>query len=160
MAQNSAITCCFTGHRVIPKEQMENIERQTKEVCENLIRKGYRVFIAGGALGFDTICAKCVLELREIYEDIKLVIAVPCKEQDKGWSKADSEIYHNILNMADEVKLVSEHYTAGCMQKRNRFMVDNSSVCVAYLKKMRGGTAYTVSYASDCGAEIIFVGNL
>ena len=41
------------------------------------------------------------------------------------------------------------------MHKRNRHLVDNSSVCVCYLNKENGGTAYTVDYAGKKGLEII-----
>ena len=49
----------------------------------------------------------------------------------------------------------SQAYTAGCMHKRNRHLVDNSSVCVCYLTKDSGGTAYTVRYARKRGLEVI-----
>jgi len=41
------------------------------------------------------------------------------------------------------------------MHKRNRHLVDNSSVCVCYLNKENGGTAYTVDYAGKKGLELI-----
>ena len=41
------------------------------------------------------------------------------------------------------------------MAKRNRHLVDNSSVCVAYLTRSGGGTAYTVEYAKKHGLKII-----
>ena len=50
---------------------------------------------------------------------------------------------------------VSRQYTRGCMHERNRHLVDNSSVCVCYLNRESGGTAYTVRYARERGLEII-----
>ena len=50
---------------------------------------------------------------------------------------------------------VSRQYTRGCMHERNRHLVDNSSVCVCYLNRESGGTAYTVDYAKKQGLEII-----
>ena len=49
----------------------------------------------------------------------------------------------------------SQEYTKGCMHKRNRHLVDHSSVCVCYLTKKDGGTAYTVDYAERQGLEVI-----
>lgn len=49
----------------------------------------------------------------------------------------------------------AQQYTKGCMHKRNRHLVDNSSVCVCYLNRESGGTAYTVNYAKKNGLEII-----
>lgn len=156
MTFDKETSCCFTGHRVIPSSEILKVDENTETICKALIKKGFKTFIAGGAKGFDTIAAQCVLRLRTEY-DIKLVIAVPCRKQSKGWGKADKEIYDKILHFADEVIVLSEDYTPDCMHKRNRFMVDNSAVCVAYLKKMSGGTAYTVNYAADEDREIIFV---
>ena len=49
----------------------------------------------------------------------------------------------------------AQQYARGCMHKRNRHLVDNSSVCVCYLNRESGGTAYTVDYAEKQGLEII-----
>ena len=62
-------------------------------------------------------------------------------------AKEDVEIYEEIKRQADKVVYTSEEYTKGCMHKRNRYLVDNSSVCIAYLTEAKGGTAYTVDYA-------------
>lgn len=149
-------TCCFTGHRTIPQKEWTAIENKTEEICLELIQRGIKYFMTGGALGFDTMAAQCILRLRTEY-DIKLIIAVPCRTQSKNWSEADREIYRRILELADCVTVLSEEYTKECMLRRNRYMVQHSSVCVAYLKRMSGGTAYTVRYAADEGAELIFV---
>ena len=47
---------------------------------------GYVYFISGMALGFDMICAEIVLELKMKYPYIKLICAIPCKNQDKLWN--------------------------------------------------------------------------
>lgn len=41
------------------------------------------------------------------------------------------------------------------MFKRNRHLVDNSSICIAYLTEETGGTAYTVKYANQKGVRVI-----
>ena len=48
---------CFTGHRYAPQNCMLSALR----AIERLVRGGTTVFIAGGALGFDTIAARAVL---------------------------------------------------------------------------------------------------
>ena len=40
------------------------------------------------------------------------------------------------------------------MQRRNRYLVDHATRCVAYLRRMKGGTLYTVNYALDSGIEV------
>ena len=151
-------TCCFTGHREIalPVETIQyNLEKQLKE----LISSDVIYYGAGGALGFDTIAALTVIKLRQIYPHIKLIMVLPCKEQTKGWNSNDIEIYNYILNQADKVVYTSENYYPGCMHKRNRHLVDNSSHCICYLEKNTGGTAYTVNYAKEKELTIYNVAN-
>ena len=42
---------------------------------------------------------------------------------------------------------MSPNYYNGCMHVRNAYMVDRSSICVCYMKKLGGGTLATVRYA-------------
>ena len=86
---------------------------------------------------------------------MKLILVLPCLTQTRGWPAADVAEYERIKGLADKVVYTSQAYTAGCMHKRNRHLVDNSSVCVCYLTKDSGGTAYTVRYARKRGLEVI-----
>lgn len=147
-------TCCFTGHRLINRSEYDNIKSITKKTIISLINKGVVYFGAGGALGFDTIAEECVLELREKYPQIKLILVLPCKDQTRNWLDSDVKKYNDILKRADKVVYTSERYSEGCMLKRNRHLVDNSKYCICYLKRENGGTAYTVNYAKQSGLTI------
>ena len=62
---NKNITCCFTGHRALSDtERMLCLDRITQAV-EALISMGVTHFIAGGAVGFDTIAEVSVLNLKK-----------------------------------------------------------------------------------------------
>ena len=104
-------------------------------------------FGAGGALGFDTLAALTVLRLREEFPQIRLILVLPCRNQTNGWREEDVQKYRWILSQADKAVWLNEEYTAGCMQERNRYLVDHSGTCVCFLTKKSGGTAYTVRYA-------------
>ena len=106
-------------------------------------------------MGFDTLAAQTVLRLRERYPQIRLILVLPCLNQTRGWQQADVDIYEELKRRADKVTYTSESYFRGCMQKRNRHLVDNSSGCICYLTKPTGGTAYTVDYARRRGLRII-----
>lgn len=142
-------TCCFTGHRKIPPEDFEEISRRLEVTIIRLIEKGYVYFGAGGALGFDTLAAQTVLKLKTAYPNIKLILVLPCESQAEHWQKEDIMIYEHIKKNADKVVYISKSYFRGCMLKRNRHLVDNSSACICYLTKETGGTAYTVNYAKN-----------
>ncbi|MDD5924073.1 MAG: SLOG family protein [Clostridia bacterium] len=148
-------TCCFTGHRKIPPEEVPVVTQRLRNVLMESIKNGYRYFGSGGALGFDVLTARTVLELKQECPHIRLILVLPCRNQTRGWNKADIAEYKRIKSKADKVVYTSEQYYTGCMQKRNRHLVDNSSLCICYLKEQTGGTAYTVHYAEKCGLKII-----
>ena len=143
------ITCCFTGHRKIPKENIPLIKSILRAEIVKNIEDGYCFFEAGGALGFDTMAAQIVLEYRQQYSQIRLILVLPCVDQTTGWKQDDIDEYERIRALADKVVYTSREYTSGCMHKRNRHLVDNSSLCICYLTKLSGGTAYTVRYAES-----------
>ena len=147
-------TCCFTGHREIDVKNYTEIKKRTKDMIVALIEKGVLFFAAGGAKGFDTLAAETVLELKEGYAQIKLILILPYLSQTKGWDKDDICKYEIIKEKADEVVCMAEHYYRGCMQKRNRQLVDISKYCICYLMQNGGGTAYAVNYAKKKGLII------
>lgn len=61
-----------------------------------MIENGVVNFVTGGALGFDTLAAQAVLELRQRYAHIKLQLILPCKNQTAKWRTADQIVYENI----------------------------------------------------------------
>ena len=148
-------TCCFTGHRRLPENKRGDIVKRLEDTIVSLIQSGYLYFGAGGALGFDTVCAQTVLRLRQQYPKIKLILVLPCVSQADKWRQEDASVYQEIMKQADKVVYTSQEYTRDCMFKRNRHLVDNSSVYVCYLEKASGGTAYIVEYARKRGLRII-----
>jgi len=148
-------TCCFTGHRRIPPEEYDEIASKLEDILCQLINTGYQFFGAGGALGFDTLAAMTVLKVKKKYPHIKLILVLPCRNQTAKWKASDVKVYEYIKSQADKVVYISEEYTADCMFKRNRHLVDNSSVCIAYCTKEEGGTAYTVEYAYTKHIKVI-----
>lgn len=147
-------TCCFTGHRSISSFKQDEIARDLEIAIERAINSGYCYFGAGGAQGFDTIAENTVLKLKESYPYIRLILVLPCKDQTRGWTENAKKEYDRILQKADKIVYISEHYTRSCMHTRNRHLVDHSSLCICYLRKESGGTAYTVDYAKRRGLRI------
>ena len=148
-------TCCFTGHRNIKKSLISEVKKELEQTLRNLINEGFDVFRAGGALGFDTLAAQTVLELKKEYPTIRLILDLPCRNQSAKWKDKDVKIYESIKSNADEVNYISEEYTENCMKNRNHYLVDNSSICICYKNTNIGGTAYTVRYAESKGLIII-----
>ena len=96
-----------------------------------------------------------VLKLKKSLPELLLVLVLPCRDQTKRWSRVEAASYEYIRTQADEEIILSESYYPGCMHKRNRYLVDHSDVCIAYLSQPSGGTAYTVDYARRKGMPVI-----
>lgn len=149
---------CFTGHRVIPQTGRAELRRRLRAEVLRQIDAGATVFRAGGALGFDTMGAQTVLELREEHPAIRLELVLPCPGQSDRWSPLDISVYEEIRTQADSVRYVSPYYYSGVLQLRNRELVRGASVCIGYLTDSHshaGGTAYTVLRALAEGAEFV-----
>lgn len=148
MTFNKHTTCCFTGHRSIPSYLYSTVRQTTSEQIEKLIRQGYDTFISGAAIGFDLIAAEAVINLKMNYPSIRLIFAIPCPDHDAKWSYSERIRLNVLMRYCDATVQISDSYYDGCMLKRNRYMIDNSSHCISYCTKKVGGTAYTLRYAS------------
>ena len=146
--------CCFTGHRDIPDDLRDFLTRRLSDGITCLQKHGVTQFYTGGALGFDTLAAEAVIKARDAVPGIRLTLVLPCRTQADRWPPAAQERYQRILNAADEVICLSENYYSGCMQFRNRYLIEHSDYCIAYLTRQTGGTAYTVRYAHKKGKTV------
>lgn len=111
-------------------------------VFEGAIKYGLKTFLTGMAEGFDMIGAEILFELRKSY-NIKVIAIVPCLGQELGWKPSQQERYKRILSQCDDVIVLSDHYYKNCMNDRNKYMVDHSSVCIACWNGGPSGTGNT-----------------
>ena len=149
-------TVCFTGHRKL--RNVEILEIALKETIWKAINDGYYKFLTGGALGFDELAANTVIFFKNKYPQIKLILVLPFQkpyEHEKGWQEKDIEKYNLLLKKADKKIILNEGYKKGCYYQRDRYLVDNSSLCISYQTRKNGGTAYTVDYANKQGIKVI-----
>ena len=149
-------TAFFTGHRHLPSGEINRISDNLYDCISAAYDEGYRRFFCGCALGFDTLAARQALCFRDHHPDLILSLAIPCRTQDAKWQEKDKIVYRKILDLADEITVLSPDYYQGVMLTRNRYMADRSSLCICYLQHMRGGTASTVRYAlQNSGIRIV-----
>ena len=130
--------------------------RLSKQI-EQLIKDGADEFFSGMARGVDMWAAEAVLELKRTYPNIKLTAVIPCPEQADGWIDEDRDRYHAILEACDKKLVISPHYSKGCMQKRNRALVDTCDILVAVFDGQSGGTKQTVDYAKSKGRKTFII---
>lgn len=164
MLKNVEKTACFTGHRpqtityLWDEQSKESIKLKgeiKKAIVELVENYGVVHFISGMALGVDMIAAEIVLDLKKKYPNVTLECAIPCETQANKWTEKYRDRYFSIIEMSDKETLLQTHYTADCMYKRNRYMVDKSDYVIAVWNGSPSGTGKTVLYAKENNKEII-----
>ena len=150
--------CCFTGHR---PEKLGVSEARAKALLKSAIQQaiseGYVTFLSGMARGIDLWAAEIVIEEREKNDNIHLVCVSPFNGFEMRWSEQDKTTYYSIMEQADLVKYISQHYYKACFQVRNEWMVDRVSRVIAAYNGTKGGTKNTIEYANR---KEIFVENI
>ena len=158
-----SLSCCFSGHRPekLPWRAKEDdprcaaLKQKIFDAAEALYCAGIRHYMCGMARGCDMYFAEEVIRLRDEHPDITLEACIPCESQAQDWSEADRNRYFYIVQSCDFETLLQTRYTSDCMVKRNKYMVDNSSVLITVFDGSFGGTMQTVNYAKKQGLEII-----
>ena len=156
-------TCTFTGHRAekLPWGYNENdprcrrLTRTLYDTLEAVYESGFHRFICGMAEGCDLYFCEAVLALREDHPDITLEAAVPFAGQAEHWGTAQRQQYESLLSRCDTVTVLQEHYSPGCMMKRNRYMVDHADLIIACYDGKSGGTLNTLRYAIGRDIQIV-----
>ena len=146
--------CSFTGHRIIEKNHQNRINEFVMRSIEFAYEKGCRLFLAGGAVGFDTIAARQVILFRMSHPDVRLRLVLPCRAQDKKWGERQKDNYDFTLSASDEVIYTSEEYTRDCMKKRNYVLARDADIVIAYVSRSNSGSAQTVRMAQKLGKEV------
>ena len=153
--KQKSITCCFTGHRALARDEIAKLAPRLMSAVLSLYERGYRHFVAGGALGFDTLAATMILRMKRTHPDLSLTLILPCADQTRGWAAADIARYEALRAEADEVLCLAPAYFDGCMKIRNQRMVDESSACIAYVRRARSGAAQTLNMATRAGHTVL-----
>ncbi len=152
------MTCCFTGHRDLPaldSDAYNALLASLEAAIEDAIRMSCRRFIVGGAKGFDLLAGEWILARKKVDPSVTLSVYVPYRGQANAFSPADMLRYQRLKNEADEVLYLSETYHPGCMRERNTRMVNDSEVCIAYVRRSRSGSAQTLKMAEAKGLTVL-----
>lgn len=158
-----AITCTFTGHREnkLPWRDNENdprclrLKERMFDAAQAVYHSGIRHFICGMATGCDMYFGEAILRLREEHPEITLEAAIPCEGQSARWSPELRRRYDRIVSACDYQTVIRKDYSPDCMLRRNRYMVDASSVLISAYNGAPGGTRSTLLYAIRQGLEIV-----
>lgn len=138
------MTVTFCGHRDI--SQRDNVRQWLCETVERLItQEGADMFLLGGYGGFDRMASSVVWEMKKKYPQIKSVLVLPYLDRKMDESQCDWTVYPGLES-------VPKRYA---ITHRNRYMVNEADVVVAYVLHGWGGAAQTLEYAEHKKKHII-----
>ena len=153
-----ALTACSSDSQTSGGEELPvELKLELAERLEGIYEAGWRHFLCGMALGCDMYFAEAVLQLRAEHPDVTLEAVIPCGSQPDRWGIAQRQRYNRLLDACDSVNVLQIHYTPDCMQKRNRYMVDHSSLLLACYTGYSGGTQSTLLYAERQGIQTLVI---
>lgn len=139
-------TALFIGNRDCFQVRESDIEAAIIQA----IQYGVDTFLSGGQGHFDRISALTTHKLKEQYPFIKSYLLIPYRT----FKDYNAELYDEIIFPFEEH--IESYYTyIGNIQKRNKKMVEMSSVAICYVHNTTGGAAKTLDYAIKRGLKII-----
>ena len=173
-------TVCITGHREKFIEPYKGDRQLTiftiKKILERyidlIIKKDYRIIISGLASGTDLWASDYILKKKR-YINTLLIGAMPFLRHAEFFSGEDTEKLKFIERFSDILlttndnpditygKKKSSECSPSLYRTRNFFMVDNSSVIIAFCNDISmkfSGTAQTLRYAEKQNKIIIRFG--
>ncbi len=160
--------CCFTGYRpdkfdfdfTPDNSHYRDFENKLVDAIFEAGNEGFTEFYCGMAYGFDILAGEIVLLLKKAIPSVKLIAVVPFEKQAHSWSEEWKNRYEALLSKADRIVLINREYSKECYHKRNRYMVDNTSLVLTFFDGKSGGTAATLRYAKQKNKTIINIAEI
>ena len=155
---NTAV--CFTGHRELPDRlsaEYRGLVMAAWEALQRVYANGVRDFYTGGAAGFDQLAGELVLRLKSRDPSVSLHILLPYAGYTGKQTVESLRARKALLSAADEVTALFPSYFRSCFILRDRELVERTEGCIAYLRKVPSGTAWTVSFAKKKGMDVILL---
>ncbi len=133
--------CTFFGHRDCYKLEREVLYRAIKL----LIGQGADTFYVGNQGYFDSLVYGCLKELRRKYPQIR--VAVVLAYLPTGEEREENTMYPEI-----------EGHPRFAVERRNRWMIDASDLCLCYIEHTWGGAYKFALLAKKRGLTVINLG--
>lgn len=140
------MTCCFFGHKDTPSSIYDKLE----EVIERIIAEnGVTEFLVGNQGQFDSMVLKALRRMKEKYPHISynVVLAYMPAEKEE-WNPYE----FGETMLPEGIESVHPRYA---ISWRNKWMVSEADVVIAYIAHSWGGAARYMEMAAKKGKQII-----
>ena len=140
------MTVTFCGHSDVYDE--DSVRTWLTETVRNSIRQGADLFLLGGYGGFDRMAAGVVRSLKKEYPYIQSILVLAYLDRKVDTADYDGTTYPPLESIPKKHAITH----------RNRWLVDNSDLVIAYVSHGWGGAATTLDYAAQKKKTIIKYG--
>lgn len=137
--------CTFFGHRECYGLDAAALENAILK----LIHQGIDTFYVGNQGSFDRLCYHCLKQLRKSYPNIRISVVLaylPTKSADDA-------------DLKDAIYPEIEGYPKFAIERRNRWMIDQSDYCICYINHTWGGAYKFVRIAKNKGLQLLNLGS-
>ena len=146
-------TVSLFGHRDIT--DLRHLDTTMCLVIEELIKtKSYVSFLIGRNGEFDEYTASVIKRIQKKHgkenSEIRLILPYVVK---------DVEFYENYYDNILIPECVAGLHPKSAIKKRNRWMIEQSDLVIAYLERENGGAYSAVKYAKRINKEVIYIKN-
>lgn len=136
----------FIGHREVFEE--EKVRKWVRN-CILSQKDSEMIFFCGGCGAFDLLCARVCSELKSELEKSEIVYVTPyldrCADQPLLY---DTVLYPSIEDVPLRWAII----------KRNRYMIENADLVIAYIRHSFGGAYQSYLFAKRKGKRILRYG--
>ncbi len=136
--------CCFFGHRDTPISIESKLEQTIIDLIEN---KSVDTFYVGNQGGFDFMVRKTLKKLKAKYPHINYSVVLAYMPVKKN----EYEDYSDTI-YPDGLENVPRKFA---IDRRNKWLVDNSDYVIAYISRSFGGAAKFYDLAMKHKKEVI-----
>ena len=133
----------FCGHRDV--DDSEKVKSWLEVEIKKLISEGKVEFLLGGLGRFDILAAQVVRSLKNEYPDILSVYVAAYINSECNKDLYDCSEFPPIENVPARFAIVH----------RNRWMINEADVILAYVENTFGGASKTLEYAKRKNKKII-----
>ena len=151
----------YSGRRPknLPKEFGYNLNNKYWSELKNIIKNDIKHLkpdniYCGMALGFDSIVAEAIIELKKEGFNVNFIVCIPFEGQSNAWPDKSKKRYEEYLQYADNSIILNKEYTKSCMFERNKLMIDNADILIAFTDTIDGGTGHAIKLAKSKGIKV------
>lgn len=146
-------TCCVTGHRDLPQNQINYVKAALLHEIEKAVADGFTCFMSGVAEGVDQYFVEIVMEKQKDNPELELIAVLPYQKRLENLKEKGHT--YEMLEACRDVVVIREEYQPSVYSHRNRYMVEHSDQVIAvYDGREQGGTVRTIRFAHQMKKEL------